>query len=718
MSRSSTPFTRSPLAVAIAWACVLPSAGTAIADTEAPGSPMLLPEVTVAASAETGEGADPLITQSRVAAAGKSPVSVQDTPFAMNIIDVAQIRETGAKNIQDALLYSAGVYAGRYGFDTRGDWAAVRGLNPSNYTDGLRSLFGSYNTVRPEINALESIEVLKGPSSVLYGQAELGGIINVVTKKPKQTASREIEVQVGSHERKQIALDLTGPLNADKTLLYRLVTLKRDSDSQVDYVNDDAELFMPSLTWRPTARTSVTAQYTYQANDSKVSSQFLPSKGTIDRAPRGSIPSSRFVGEPGWDRYDTRKQEFSLFMDHLLTANWKLAASARQTRSDSVTREIWARVGQVPDDAGNIGRTVHAADRETDVLATDVRLEGTLALGPTRHHVALGVDHQHAGWDEDNYASVNPTFAANGVEDFNLYDPVYGSAGMRSFLASLTLTDRPDNKIVQTGVYAMDHMEWGPWVLSLAARHDRARNEVDNLGSAADSRVVNSETTGRTGLMYRFANGLSPYVSWSTAFTPNLGTDGTANPGFLKPTTGEQHEAGIKYLSRSGNTSAAAAWFDIKQQNRVVDGKTPGGREQVGATIRGWEVEGRHRLGALELLANLTDMTALNDVTGKRLGAIAERTASTWGQYHFAGGWRAGAGVRYLGDVTGNNGVPEVPEVTLYDAMVGYGRGPWDVRLDAKNLADTQYVSWCRGLNQDCGYGERFNANLTARYRF
>ncbi|MGV3742042.1 MAG: TonB-dependent siderophore receptor [Burkholderiaceae bacterium] len=664
---------------------------------------MTLPSVSVITTADD----DRLVTQGRAATVGKSSVSIQDTPFSVDVIDVEQARETGAKNVQDVLLYSAGVYAGQYGFDTRGDWASIRGLSPSTYIDGLRSIYGYYNNVRPEIYTLDRVEVLKGPSSVLYGQAELGGIVNVVSKRPQKTAAREIEVQLGSHDRKQIATDLTGPLNESGDLLYRIVALKRNSDTQVDHVNDDALVFMPSLTWKPTRDTSLTLQYLHQQNDSKVSSQFLPSKGTIDSAPLGRIPTSRFAGEPDWDRYDTKKNELSLFWDQKLSDAWKLAASIRQTNSSSVTKEIYTRVGAVPDDAGNIARTAHAADRKTDVLASDVRLEGVVKLGPTRHTVAVGVDYQNAFWEEYNYASVT----LPGT--FNVYNPVYGLANPDA----LALADRPDNKIVQTGIYAMDHMEWGPWVVSGAVRHDRARNTLLNL-TGADAVARNTETTGRLGLMYRFDNGISPYISKSTAFSPNLGNDGTSAASILKPTTGEQKEAGVKYLSASGNTSATFAWFDIEQKNRVSNGSTPGGVEQVGAKTDGWELGLRQRIGQLELLANYTSLDAINDVTKKRLSSVPEKTASAWAQYLFGSGWRAGVGGRYIGDVTGGNELPKVPSVKLYDAMVGYTTGPWDLVLSLQNLADKEYISWCRGAGQDCGYGERRNVLLTANYNF
>lgn len=680
----------------------MPMAHAQADGSKADQAAVTLPEVKVtAAPAE----ADSFVTQSRAASAGKSRAAIQDTPFSISVIDTKQAAETGATNVESALLYTAGVYAGRYGFDTRGDWAAIRGLSPSSYIDGLRGIYGFYNNVRPEFYTLERVEVLKGPASVVYGQAELGGIINAVSKLPKSTPSREVEVQIGSHNRKQIAMDFTGPANQDGTLLYRLVALKRNSDTQVDYVNDDALVLMPSLTWRPNTDTSVTVLYTHQQNDSKVSSQFLPMQGTLVSGSRGYIPSSRFAGEPGWDRYDTRKNELSLLVDHRLTELWKVKANLRKTKSSSVTREIYTSVGVIPDAAGNTTRTIHAADRETDVLASDIRLEGDLRLGPTRHQVSLGLDYQNALWSEGNY--ISGTLPGT----FNVYNPVYGNADLSGFSG----VDRPDNKIIQTGVYLMDHMEWGPWVVSGAVRRDNARNQTLTPGVGTTT-VHNSVTTGQIGLMYRFANGISPYISTSESFVPNLGTDGAG--GYLKPTTGTQDEAGIKYLSPTGNTSLAFAVFDIKQKNRVVAGATPGGAEQVGSITEGWEIEARHRIGKLELLGNYTDMNALNDATRQRLSSVAEKTASAWAQYRFAGGWRAGAGTRYIGDVTGTGGSPIVPSVTLYDAMVGYSIGQWDFRLNLQNIGDKEYVSWCRGLNQDCGYGSRRNVLLTANFKF
>ena len=693
--------------ISLALMLAFPSASVFAEEPSKTNAAEILPEVSVKAE-KNSKRKDRFITQEQSASVGKSPVSVQDSPQSISVVDVEQMREMGALNIQEALTYSSGVYAGAFGFDTRGDSVSVRGLDPSMFVDGLRNLYGSYNNTRPDIYTLERIEVLKGPSSVLYGQSDLGGIVNAVTKKPKKEASKEINLQYGMYDRKQIGLDFTGPITADGEWLYRVVALKRDSGTQVDHVNDDAVIFMPSVTWQPSDKTSITMQYLHQEVESQVSAQFLPAQGTVLPGPQGRVSSSTFVGEPGWDRYNTKKDEVALFVDQGLTEHLKLVANLKQSWSSSVTREHWAQIGFPPDAAGNVQRSIHTADRSTEVFASDIRLQGDFVLGPTKHLVSLGMDYQDALWKEGNY-----TFATSAF-GINLYNPVYGQVDY----AALRNEDRDDNKIVQTGFYLSEHMEWGPWIVSAALRRDHAKNSVLKADGSPDTEVRNSATTGRIGLMYRFENGISPYVNYSEAFVPNLGTDGSATNSYLKPTEGEQREAGIKYLSNSGNTAINFAWFEIEQLNRVVQGNTPRGVQQIGAFIQGWEIDARQRIGDWELLGNYTRMNANDEASKTRLPYVAEKLGSAWAQYYITPNIRAGVGTRYIGTNVGFGGAPELPSVTLFDAMVGYNIQQWDFRLTVRNIADKEFLSWCRSAGTDCGFGERQNAVLSANYKF
>lgn len=642
----------------------------------------------------------------REAAGGKSEVPVIETPYSITIVDKEFIADSGSKNIQDALLYSSGVYAGQFGFDTRGDWTSVRGLDASSYQDGLRSIYGFYNSVRTDIYTLESIEVLKGPSSVLYGQSELGGIVNAVSKLPQEESKGEVWAQLGTHDRRQLAADITGPVDDDGKLLYRLIALTRDSDTQVDHVADDAYVVSPAVTWRPDAATTLTVLANIQEYEGQVSAQFLPSKGTIDPAPLGRIPTSTFIGEPGWDRYDTERTDVTVMFDRRINDDWKFSSIARSTDSAAETREHWISIPTVPDDDGTAQRTIYSVDRETDVLSFDLRTEGTVDISATAHTLAVGLDYQDAEWRGDNF------FSGDGGP-INLYNPVYGNLA-----TGFTPADLPDDRLKQTGIYIIDHVEIGRATVTAALRRDETENTTLNL-SGPDEVHESDATTGRLGLMYKLDSGLSPYVSYSESFTPN-GDDGFGNT--LDPTTGEQVEAGVKYLSVEQMLAVMFAYFDIDQENRVSDGLTPGGVTQSGAHIKGWELELKKQWERLELLVNLTDFSAEDGETGERLPFVAEKLASSWISYEFPLGFRAGFGARYTGDNfgfdLGSGPSPRVPSVTLYDAMAGYRTGPWDFTIDAKNLADKTYISWCRYEGADCGYGERLQVTANARYRF
>lgn len=651
------------------------------------------------------------IQADKPAATGKLDVPVARQPFAIEVVGETLMRDTGAKNIQDALLYSPGVYSGAFGFDTRGDSAKVRGLNPSFYVDGLRYLYGSYNSVRPNIYALESIEVLKGPSSVLYGQSELGGIINAVSKLPKPTRQGELWAQVGSFDRKQVAADLTGPLSEDGKLLYRLVALKRDSGTQVDYVDDDGFLFAPSITWLPTDNTTISLLLNSQEDNGAVSAQFLPAQGTLLPGPLGDIGSETFVGEPDWDRYDRRRDEVTLFVDHRIDEQWGVAFTGRYSKSETETREHWAAIGSAPAADGTIGRVIYMDDKGTEVKNFDVRLKGNLLMGPTRHHLAIGVDRQDALWTQDN------TFSGAGTP-LNVYDPVYGNVNY----AVLDPQDADDNELKQTGVYMIDHVDIGRVSVSGALRYDDTTSTTLGV-NGVDTDKDDHATTGRIGLMYNFDFGLSPYISYSESFVPNLGI---SNGRTLDPTTGEQREAGIKYLSEPLALSITAAWFDIEETNRIIPGANAQEVDQTGATVDGWEIGVKKQFGNLSVLANYTKLDAKNDQSGSRLPYVAEEVASFWGKYEMESGLRFGAGARYQGSTVGNDygtgAGPKVPSATLYDAMIGYATGPWDFSITGKNLADKEYVSWCRGQSgatvYDCGYGERRVILGDVRYRF
>ncbi|MAL84401.1 MAG: TonB-dependent siderophore receptor, partial [Idiomarina sp.] len=254
---------------------------------------------------------------SYVSATGaKSDTPIIETPLSVSVLTETRIEDLGAVTVQDAIGYVAGLYNGPYGVDTRGDWAQIRGVSPVQYLDGLKSLFGYYNNVRINPYSLGQIEILKGPSSVLYGQGSTGGIINLVSKRPQAETEGQFWAQLGNYSRKQVAGDITGALNDDASLTGRFIGLYRNSDTQTDFVPDNSLVLTPSLSWHASEDTKITLIGNIQRNESGSSTQFFPWQGTLFPNEFGQIDSSTFVSEPGFDKYDTEQDALTAIVEH------------------------------------------------------------------------------------------------------------------------------------------------------------------------------------------------------------------------------------------------------------------------------------------------------------------------------------------------------------------------------------------------------------------
>ena len=187
----------------------------------------------------------------------KTNTPIVETARSISVETRQNIIDKGAIRLDDTFTYTAGVTGQTYGFATRGDWVKVRGLDVPQYQDSLQSLFGNYNNTRPDVYTIEQVEILKGPASVLYGKGSPGGLVNSVSKRPKEDAQHEIVAEVGNFSRKQLAFDSTGSVDEDGSFLYRMVGVYRDTGTQVDFVDDKTMVLAPSATWRPNDETEV-----------------------------------------------------------------------------------------------------------------------------------------------------------------------------------------------------------------------------------------------------------------------------------------------------------------------------------------------------------------------------------------------------------------------------------------------------------------------------
>jgi len=714
------------LAVLLAELTLAVSAPAAFAQTTAPDAaaqaatpaagadvqPATLPQVLVTGEADRETATGPVngYLAKRSATGTKTDTRLAETPQSVTVVTRDQIIDQGAGNMQDALNYAAGVRSDAYGLDSRSDGVRVRGISPDDYLDGVRKSFSYYtSTARTDPYTLERIEVLRGAAAMLYGQGGTGGVVNMVSKRPQAEAQKEIGVQYGSYNRKQVQADLTGPLTEDGKWLYRLIAVTRDADTQVDFVPDDHTVFAPSLTWKPNAATSLTLQALWQDDETISSSQFFPWSGVSTSNPNGQIPTSRFIGEPGFDRYDTKRKTIGWVFEQQLNNDWKLRQNVRYSNTKNDYRTLYADSftqpgGYVADPVGQrlVGRFASSTLAKTKVFGADQSVEGNFVTGTVKHKVLIGFDHLHYK-QTGATGSDNPSYYGGNVPLIDLFNPVYTGFEIP------TLTDVAANTQKQNGLYLQDQISLtAKWLLTVGLRHDRAENETDG----ADTQKSNA-TTKRFGLMYLADSGVSPYVSYGESFTP---VQNSAQGQRFKPLRGEQWEAGVKYEPVGSPIALSADVYRWKEKNQLKQ-ITPILTEQLGNTeAKGVELEARGRvMPGLDVIAhfNYIDLD-------EQLEAIPKQQSAVWAKYNFAAagiaGFSAGAGVRYMSDFK-DGAAPVTPSSTLLDALVAWENAQWRVALNVNNLTNKTYVATCLGRG-DCWFGAKRNAVLTATYRW
>ncbi|MFT3972351.1 MAG: TonB-dependent siderophore receptor [Amaricoccus sp.] len=676
----------------------------AAADTagEAAGAALALPTLTVEGTAATGFYGQTFA--GTAAGVLKSDAPIAETPRSVSVVTQQQMQDRDVRSVADALQYTPGVTANG-GNDNRGDWVQIRGFDPRVYLDGMQSFFGYYNNVRPEPFLLSSIEVLKGPSALQFGNGPVGGIVNETSKLPDPSAPNIVELTFGTQNLFQAGIDYNGA-SADGKLLYRLVGMGRTADGYVNFSNDDAQAFAPSVTWAPTGDTSLTLLATYQKNDTSPYIQFLSPYGTLysaeDFGNGDFLPGDVFVGEPEFNHFNGQRKSVSLFGEHRFDEIFGMAGSLRYTESKLDYAELWwaydnFETGRYNTD-GTINRSGERAYNDSRSLIGDLHGTADFDLAGASHSVLFGAAFTSASHDWDSYDA----FITDTLDPFN---PVYDGAG------SITLgpfIDRPTVDFTQRSLYAQDQMVFaGRLHVDLGLRYDWLETTAEAWESADSQVLKDHKPSFSAGVLYAFDNGLAPYVSYSESlFQEAYGTNAQGNA--FEPTRGTQYEAGVKYQPPGTSTLFTAAAFEITKSNLLEsDPLNPNFSVQTGeATSRGVE------LGAQGTWQGLTfDLayTHLNTegADGATLAGVPDDAASAWLQYTFAGaldGLEAGAGIRYVGSTLDAGSGVTTPSVTLYDAMLAYSWEGYRISVVGRNLADKTYTVNCNAYN--CYYGD------------
>lgn len=662
--------------------------------------------------------------------ATKSDTPIMETARSVSIETADELRNKGALTVDDAYTYTAGVFGETFGYATRGDWVRVRGLDVPQYQDSLQSLFGNYNNVRPNLYTLEQIEILKGPASVLYGKGSPGGIVNAVSKTPKEESQHELVAEIGNFDRRQFAVDSTGKIDSEGEWLYRFVGLYRDSNTQIEHVKDDGIIIAPSLTWRPGIDTEITFQLNHSKVESDTAAQFLPVYGTLLPAPNGSkIADDRYTGDPGFNRYDTETTSFTVLAFQQISEAWNLELTGRVTDGSADYQQAWTAFiggdryvynadGTLYKD-GMVPRSFYRSDATSKQKALDVRFRGIFQTGKVEHEVLIGTQLQDVTTGTAGYYAWAVGFDATTRQPdatfgdsfwINIFNPTYGNIPPKALTDTL-YTVNPKTNAKDYGLYISDQISYEDWRLTLGVRLDDSKTKVGTVKQNDDA------VSSSIGLLYQFDNGISPYVSYAESFEPVIGDNGNGQP--LKPQEGEQVEVGIKYQPNDFPALMTLAYFDIEQSNLTDPAGLPGSYEQQRgvAKINGFEFEMFTKLGDFNLELNATQLDTEN-ANGFHISSVPESQASTWLTYKTDElGVRAGFGARYVGKRHDGTDTLSVSAYTLLDLMLGYQTDAWDFSFNVRNLTDKNYYATCLARG-DCFVGDSRTYVGRVSYRF
>jgi iron complex outermembrane receptor protein len=692
--------------------------------------------------------------QSTASASTKTDTPLIENPQTITVVNRAEMDIRAVDSVSDALSYVAGVQAQPQGNDNRVDEVTVRGFGAggfgsnNNFVDGLRLPAGGQWT-RPAFDpfGLQQVDVLKGPSSVLYGQTAPGGIVNLVTKRPTFQAHGEILFQTqafGDLDRARLLVgaDVGAPLS--DAVAVRLVGVASHGETRAKDMPNSRYYLAPSITFRLGEDTTWTLLGQYQRDEGASTFQFLPRLGTLVPSNGKYIALDANLGEPGWNDFDRNQYMVGSSFEHRFGDSFAIRNNTRYTKIDSLYRAVVMGgdtlatcpvniPGCIP--GQSIQRRAVQGVGKSEGWATDTQIEARFSTGAVEHVVLGGVDYFHTDWSHDRDGVAN----ALVLPLIDIFNPV--PRGTSSYAGALSPQVHGGAVSKQTGIYLQDQISIGNLRLSVGARNDWATDTLSNSLTTTAFKLKAESFTWNIGAVYLFDFGLAPYASYSESFLPLQNdpvTNATGKP--FVPTTGQQYEAGLRFQPPGRNIYLTLSAFQITQQNlltadpvnRCGPTLTPC-QIQIGeGRYRGIEFEGRATpADGLTLIATATrtKATVRNGVAaqiGNDLPQIPDWQASAFADYRIKAGALKGigfgGGVRYTGESWGlvsNDPLFEIPSFTLFDAFVRYDApdSGLSLAINARNLFDKRYVSTCTAA-QACYYGQGRTATARLQYRW
>ncbi|GBR01719.1 ligand-gated channel [Gluconacetobacter liquefaciens] len=693
----------------------------------------------------------------------KTDTSIMEIPNSIYVITKQEMIDQQAQNVQEALRYSPGIYAepnGTYGNNapSTGNGSTSieqRGFSSSQFVDGLLTNSGSAG----ETQFLERVEVVNGPTSVMYGQTTPGGMIAMSLKKPTDTPLHQVSLGFGNWGRYEATFDLSDKITKSGNVRYRIAAIGVTQGTQTHYIDYHRVGVLPSITWDIDRKTSLTVlgEYMYTPGDGANYSGQFPENGSLFPGPQGRIPRSTFYGARNYNETGATDAMFEYLFRHTFNKYIEFNQTFRWEKSDTIGNEL-SDSSVISSTQRELGEWGPGIDRNK-TIALDSRLTGKIDTGPLSHTWVVGSDFREYSYDNIQTIDNTSDIVTDIYNPHTVYTPcldIYSEKCMNS--KSIFISDR-----FQEGVYFQDQMKWKGLSVLLGGREDWVNYDKSKSHTLSNQNATHTITdkpstatpqpqhafTWRAGLVYQFRFGLAPYFSYSTSFIPQSSTNFQGQP--FAPLTGQQLEAGLKYKVPNKDILLTAAAFHIDENHYLITDPAHSGYSEDAGRVRsqGFEVAANANVTRdLRLVASYTytDMRfAKTNKTAQRYDPYAQsyygnalsqqgmsvpyvprNMFSFFTNYRLPSqamkGFEVNFGARYVG-FTYSDSVEsyKTRPYVLFDAGASYDFGQrfsllkgLKAQLAMSNLANTYYVTSCSSdFGCYVGQGRRVYGNLT-----
>ncbi len=719
-------FARRRLAQVMAGVALVPGAALA----QAPAPEATLPEVKVRDEAASDYNAATM-------SIGGVQTPLRDIPQSITVVNSALMQAQGVTSLADALRNVPGITIGAAEGGSIGNNFNLRGFPARTdlYYDGMKDRGQYYR----DVFSLDAIEVLKGPSSMLFGRGSTGGVINQLSKVPSLGSFGTASLVVGTQPSVRGTADVNRRIG--ETSAVRIAAMAQKVDSTRDVMDYEDFGVAPSIAFGLGTSTEVVLSALLTHNDDMPDYGLPPVNGRpadVDRHKFYGNTDDRTIQDV--TQFDGRITH--RFSDKLRLVNQTFYAryriDARESGPNNVgtlTDGVYtmfpssntSNTTSLPLPSLYVGLGSHDRDITDESLYNQTDLICEFRTGPVSHTLLAGLE---LGRDTNHVANSTRNLQGNPSNYFravSLTDPAY--------LEGADLPSTPGNRVdadaTTVAPYLNDTMRFSKeWLAVAGVRYDRYDASLTNSVNQPPSASQNVDYTSvRAGVIFQPTDAQSYYASYGTSFNPSLETltvtNGTQG---LDPETSTSYEVGAKWDALDGNLSLTLALFEVDKDNArsqispgvyALTGDVRVRGVELGAAgriTRAWQVFG----GYTYLDAKIVSASALDGTQGNVPANTPQNSATLWTTYDVAPRWQIGTGVAYMSDrYASNNNAVKVGSYFRWDAMVAYTLPQWTLQLNVLNLTDR--LDYDALIPSDRGRavpGIDRTALFTATYRF